>query len=165
MIIVIKKDATDDQIEHVVEKIKDAGLAVHISKGSERTIIGAIGDEALMASVPIEALPGVEKAMPILKPYKLVSREFQNEDTIIDVNGVKIGGDKIQIIAGPCSVEGRDILVETAKLVKGAGATLLRGGAFKPRTSPDDFQGLGEEALKYLSEASEETGLAVVSEL
>ena len=165
MIIVLKKDATDAQVDHVVEKIKDAGLSVHISKGSERTIIGAIGDEALMASVPIEALPGVEKAMPILKPYKLVSREFQSENTVIDVNGVKIGGDKIQVIAGPCSVEGKDILVSTATQVKAAGATLLRGGAFKPRTSPYDFQGLGEEALKYLRDAREETGLPVVSEL
>ena len=165
MIIVLKKEATDAQIDHVVEKIKEVGLAVHISRGSERTIVGAIGDEGLLASLPLQALPGVERAMPIMKPYKLVSREFCAEDSVLDINGVKIGGNKIQIIAGPCSVEGRDILVNTARKVKAAGATLLRGGAFKPRTSPYDFQGLGEEALKYLREAREETGLPVVSEL
>ncbi len=165
MIIVLKKDATPEQIEHVVEKIKEHGLAVHISKGKERTIIGAIGDEALIASLPLEVLPGVETAMPILKPYKLVSREFRSEGTVIDVEGVTIGAEEFQVIAGPCSVEKREYLMDAAKAVKEAGARLLRGGAFKPRTSPYDFQGLGIEGLKLLKEAKKETGLPVVSEL
>ncbi len=165
MIIVLRRDATDEVIDHVVEKIKSAGLAVHISKGKERTIIGAIGDEALLATIPFEALPGVEKVMPILKPYKLVSREFRIEDPVIDVSGVLIGDKKIQVIAGPCSVESRASIKETAVKVKEAGATILRGGAFKPRTSPYDFQGLGVEGLKLLAEAREESGLPIISEL
>jgi 3-deoxy-7-phosphoheptulonate synthase len=115
MIIVLKKGVTEEEIEHVVEKIKGLGLAVHISKGQERTIIGAIGDESVLAATPLEALPGVESVMPILKPYKLVSREFKSEDTVLDISGVKIGGKAVQVIAGPCSVEGRDILLETAR--------------------------------------------------
>ncbi len=165
MIIVLRPDATDEQIDHIVKKVKDLGLSVHLSKGSERSIIGAIGDEAILTSTPLDAFPGVEKVMPILKPYKLVSREFQKEDTIIDVKGVRIGGEKIQVIAGPCSIENKAILVEIARAVKKSGATILRGGAFKPRTSPYDFQGLGEEGLKYLKEAGEETGLPVITEL
>ncbi len=165
MIIVLKKDASEEQIAHVIEKIEEAGLTAHVVKGEERTIIGAIGDESHLSGTPLAALPGVDSAMPIMRPYKLVSREFKSEPSIIDVNGVKIGGKKIQVIAGPCSVEGEEILVETAKRVKEGGATFLRGGAFKPRTSPYDFQGLGEEALKYLKSAREETGLPVVSEL
>ncbi len=165
MIIVLKKDATPEQIEHVVEKIKEHGLSVHISKGKERTIIGAIGDEALIASLPLEVLPGVETAMPILKPYKLVSREFRSEGTVIDVDGVRIGAEEFQVIAGPCSVEKREYLMDAATAVKEAGAKLLRGGAFKPRTSPYDFQGLGIEGLKLLREARVKTGLPIVSEL
>jgi 3-deoxy-7-phosphoheptulonate synthase len=165
MIIVLRRDATDEVIDHVVEKIKSAGLAVHISKGKERTIIGAIGDEALLAKIPFEALPGVEKVMPILKPYKLVSREFRIEDTVIDVSGVMIGDTEIKVIAGPCSVESRASITETAVKVKEAGANILRGGAFKPRTSPYDFQGLGIEGLKLLAEARKETGLPIISEL
>lgn len=165
MIIVLKKDATQETIEHVVEKIKSAGLAVHISKGKERTIIGAIGDESLLVSKALEALPGVESVMPIMKPYKLVSREFQKENSVIDIGGVKIGDTRIQVIAGPCSVESRDSLVECARQVKAAGASILRGGAFKPRTSPYDFQGLGTDGLKLLAEARKETGLPIISEL
>ncbi len=165
MIIVLRKDVTEDQIEHIADKIKEAGLTVHISKGEDRTIIGAIGDEALVATVQFNALPGVDKVMPIMKPYKLVSREFQKENSLINVGGVTIGGKKIQVIAGPCSVENQEILSKTARMVKDAGATMLRGGAFKPRTSPYDFQGLGKVALEYLKKASEETGLPVVSEL
>ncbi|MCK5237803.1 MAG: 3-deoxy-7-phosphoheptulonate synthase [Deltaproteobacteria bacterium] len=165
MIIVLKKSATEEEIEHVSEKIKSLGLSVHISKGEERTLIGAIGDEAKLAETPLEALPGVEKVMPIVKPYKLVSKEMSDGPTIIDINGVKVGGNKIQVIAGPCSVETQDLLTDCAKKVKESGATLLRGGAFKPRTSPYAFQGLGEEGLKYLKKASEETGLPVVTEL
>ena len=165
MIIVIKRDATPEVIEHVAEKIKGAGLAVHISKGKERTIIGAIGDEALLASISLEALPGVESVMPILKPYKLVSREFRKEGTVIDVNGVKIGDCELQVIAGPCSVESKESLISCAKQVQAAGAKILRGGAFKPRTSPYDFQGLGHEGLKHLAAAKKVTGLPIISEL
>jgi 3-deoxy-7-phosphoheptulonate synthase len=165
MIIVLKKDITQETIDHVVEKIKTAGLAVHISKGKERTIIGAIGDESLLASKALEALPGVESVMPIMKPYKLVSREFQKESSVIDVGGVKIGDTDLQVIAGPCSVESRESLVECARQVKAAGARILRGGAFKPRTSPYDFQGLGTDGLKLLAEAKKETGLPIISEL
>ena len=165
MIIVLKKDASQETIEHVVEKIKGAGLAVHISKGKERTIIGAIGDESLLATKALEALPGVESVMPIMKPYKLVSREFKKENSVIDISGVKIGDTRIQVIAGPCSVESRDSLVDCARQVKAAGASILRGGAFKPRTSPYDFQGLGTDGLKLLAEARKETGLPIISEL
>lgn len=165
MIIVLKKDITQETIDHVVEKIKGAGLAVHISKGKERTIIGAIGDESLLVSVGLEALPGVESVMPIMKPYKLVSREFRKESSVIDIGGVKIGDTELQVIAGPCSVESRDSLVDCARQVKAAGARILRGGAFKPRTSPYDFQGLGTDGLKLLAEAKKETGLPIISEL
>ncbi|OGP13103.1 MAG: 3-deoxy-7-phosphoheptulonate synthase [Deltaproteobacteria bacterium GWA2_55_10] len=165
MIIVLKRDATPEVIEHVAEKIKGAGLAVHISKGKERTIIGAIGDETLLSSISLEALPGVESVMPILKPYKLVSREFSKEGTVIDVNGVKIGDTELQVIAGPCSVESKESIIACAKQVQAAGAKILRGGAFKPRTSPYDFQGLGVEGLKLLAEAKKATGLPIISEL
>lgn len=165
MIIVLKKDAAEDTVEHVVEKIKGAGLSVHISKGKERTIIGAIGDEALLAGISLEALPGVESVMPILKPYKLVSREFSKEGTVIDVSGVKIGDTEIQVIAGPCSVESIDSIVSCATAVQASGARILRGGAFKPRTSPYDFQGLGADGLKLLAEAKKKTGLPIISEL
>ncbi len=165
MIIVLRKDATQDVIDHVVEKIKGTGLAVHISKGKERTIIGAIGDETLLAGISLDALPGVENVMPILKPYKLVSRDFRDESTIIDVCGVKIGDSQVQVIAGPCSVESQESLVDCAMKVKSAGANILRGGAFKPRTSPYAFQGLGVEGLKLLAEARKRTGLPIISEL
>ncbi|HLC18371.1 MAG TPA: 3-deoxy-7-phosphoheptulonate synthase [Thermodesulfobacteriota bacterium] len=165
MIIVIKKDTTQEAIDHVVAKIKEAGLAVHISKGKERTILGAIGDEAALASIPLETFPGVEKVMPILKPYKLVSREFRKENTVIEVEGVRVGDKEIVVIAGPCSVESRESVTEAAIKVKEAGAKCLRGGAFKPRTSPYDFQGLGHEGLKHLAAAKKVTGLPIISEL
>ncbi|MBI5970798.1 MAG: 3-deoxy-7-phosphoheptulonate synthase [Deltaproteobacteria bacterium] len=165
MIIVLKKDATQAEIDHVVEKIKATGLAVHISKGKERTIIGAIGDEALLTQVPLETIAGVESVMPIMKPYTLVSREFRKEATVVEVCGVKMGEAALQVIAGPCSVESMASLIETAKQVKASGARILRGGAFKPRTSPYDFQGLGLEGLKYLAEAKKVTGLPIISEL
>ncbi|NOS35489.1 MAG: 3-deoxy-7-phosphoheptulonate synthase [Deltaproteobacteria bacterium] len=165
MIIVLKPDASEEQVEHIVERVKGLGLSVHISRGKERTIIGAIGEESALAEPPLEALPGVEKVMPILKPYKLVSREFKSEDSVIDIEGVKVGGREVQVIAGPCSVEGLEMLQKTAERVKEAGARLLRGGAFKPRTSPYAFQGLGEEGLRYLDEARKRTGLPVVTEL
>ncbi len=165
MIIVIRKGATNEEVEHVVDKIKSAGLAVHISKGEERTIIGAIGDEGLLATLPLDALPGVESVMPILKPYKQVSREFRAEPSVVDVKGIKIGGKKLQVIAGPCSVETREQVALAARQVKEGGAAILRGGAFKPRTSPYDFQGLGAEGLEFMAEARKETGLPIISEL
>lgn len=165
MIVVLRPDATKKEIDHIIERIKQLGLSVHISKGKERTILGAIGDESILEEHPIDMLPGIEKVMPILKPYKLVSREFQKEDSIINVDNIKIGGKQIQIIAGPCSVETREILINTAQKIKKAGARLLRGGAFKPRTSPYAFQGLGEEGLLFLLEAKKKTGLPIVTEL
>jgi len=165
MIVVLKPGLTQDEIEKVVQRIESFGLRAHLSEGKERTIIGAIGDERLLADETLESFPGVEKVLPILKPYKLVSREFQRTNTIIDVNGNKIGGRKIHIMAGPCSVESKDQVLEAAVPVKEAGATFLRGGAFKPRTSPYSFQGLGEEGLGYLAHAREVTGLPVITEV
>jgi 3-deoxy-7-phosphoheptulonate synthase len=165
MIIVLKPDATQNDIEHIIGKLEDVGLKAHISKGKERTIIGAIGDERVLREQSLDTFPGVENVVPILKPYKLVSREFQSENSIIDVKGIKIGGNEFQIIAGPCTVENKEILLETALEVKKAGARFLRGGAFKPRTSPYSFQGLGEQGLDYLSDVSSETGLLIVTEL
>ncbi|HBI24011.1 MAG TPA: 3-deoxy-7-phosphoheptulonate synthase [Nitrospiraceae bacterium] len=165
MIIVLRPDATDEQIRHIKERLEELGLAVHISKGKERTVLGAIGDERVLQEQPLAAFPGVEKVVPILKPYKLASREFHSEDTVININGVFVGGKRIHVVAGPCAVENREMLINIAKEIKGEGVCFLRGGAFKPRTSPYTFQGLGLEGLKYLAEAREETGLLVVTEL
>ncbi len=165
MIIVMRSTATQADIDQVVERITQHGLKPHISRGVERTIIGAIGDERILRNVPFEALPGVEEVLAILKPFKLASRDFKAEPSLVEVNGVTGGGGQLAVIAGPCSVEGRQMLLETARAVKAAGANLLRGGAFKPRTSPYAFQGLGEEALQYLAEVREVTGLPVVTEL
>ena len=165
MIVVLKPGLPQDGVQRVVERIESFGLRAHISEGKERTIIGAIGDERLLVDQTLESFPGVEKVLPILKPYKLVSREFQKTDTIIHVNGLRIGGKKVHIMAGPCSVESQDQVLEAAVPVKGAGATFLRGGAFKPRSSPYTFQGLGEEGLGYLAHARELTGLLIITEV
>jgi 3-deoxy-7-phosphoheptulonate synthase len=165
MIIVLKKDATEKQIKHIVSRLKGLGFKSMVSSGIERTIIGAIGDEDILRSQPLGAFPGVEKVMAVMAPYKLVSREFKYENTIVDVAGVRIGADKLVIMAGPCSIENYDILIEIARSVKASGANMLRGGAFKPRTSPYAFQGLGEEGLKYLQQAGKATGLPVVTEV
>jgi 3-deoxy-7-phosphoheptulonate synthase len=165
MIIVLKPEASQAEIDQVITRIESAGLKSHVSRGVERTVIGAIGDEAALREIPLEILPGVDQVLPIMKPFKLVSREFRREDSVIDVRGIPVGGRKISVIAGPCAVEGREMLLETARSVRSAGATLLRGGAFKPRTSPYSFQGLEEEGLRYLAEAREETGLPVVTEI
>ncbi|NOY85946.1 MAG: 3-deoxy-7-phosphoheptulonate synthase [Deltaproteobacteria bacterium] len=165
MIIVLKPGSTQADIDYVERKLKEKGLKVHLSRGEERTIIGAIGDERILREASLAAYPAVEKILPILKPFKLASRDFQNENSIIRVRGTAVGGEKIQIMAGPCSVEDHDGLLTVARAVKEAGGTFLRGGAFKPRSSPYSFQGLGEEGLKYLAEASRETGLLVVTEL
>jgi 3-deoxy-7-phosphoheptulonate synthase len=165
MVIVMRSGASQQEIEQVAQKITAYGLTPHVSRGVERTIIGAIGDERILREVALEALPGVEKVLPILKPFKLASRDFKPENSVILVNGVEVGGERLAVIAGPCSVEGREMVLEVARAVKAAGARLLRGGAFKPRTSPYTFQGLGEEALRYLAEAREATGLPIVTEL
>ena len=165
MIIVLKPNVTKKQVDHIIDRIKALGLKPMVSKGTERTIIGVIGSEDVLRVQPIEVIPGVEKVMPVLKPYKLVSREFRPEPSLVNVSGVAVGGKAVVVMAGPCSVENREMLLETAKAVKQAGAHVLRGGAFKPRTSPYSFQGLGEEALKFLREVSRETGMPVVTEL
>ncbi len=165
MIIVLRPDATKKQIDHIIEKVKKLGLKTMVSRGIERTIIGVIGEEDVLRVQPLEAFPGVEKVMPILKPYKLVSREFKPEGSVIDVEGVKIGGKKIAIMAGPCSVESFKMLLEVAVKAKKAGASILRGGAFKPRSSPYSFQGLGEEGLKFLRDVKKETGMKIVTEV
>lgn len=165
MIVVLKPGLSEADVQKVVERIETFGLRAHVSVGKERTIVGAIGDERLLVDQSLESFPGVERVVPILKPYKLVGREFQKEDTIIEVNGRKIGGKTIHVMAGPCSVESRDQVLEAAIPVKEAGATFLRGGAFKPRSSPYTFQGLGEEGLEYLANARKVTGLPVITEV
>ncbi|MBU1726915.1 MAG: 3-deoxy-7-phosphoheptulonate synthase [Candidatus Omnitrophica bacterium] len=166
MIVVLRPDATEEQINHLIEKVKKLGLTPHVSKGTERTIIGVIGPEDVLRVTPLEVFPGVEKVMPVLAPYRLVSREFKKEDSVIDLGkGVKIGGKKVIVIAGPCAIENLDTLYAIATEVKNYGATVLRGGAFKPRTSPYTFQGLGEEGLKFLKEVGDKLGLVTVTEV
>src|SRR5205823_4578187 len=165
LLIVMASGATADQTEHVVARLHEAGVDARVSRGREATVIGAIGERELLATLPLEGYPGVEQVLPILKPYKLVAREVAPDPTVIDVKGRRIGEHYFGLIAGPCTVEYREQTLETARAVAAAGATWLRGGAFKPRTSPYTFQGLGIEALEILREASEETGLPVVTEL
>lgn len=165
MIIVFKKGATGEQIEEVSSRLTEEGLKIHLSEGVEKTIMGAIGDRMRIEALDLEALPWVEKVVPILAPYKLVSREFHPQDSVIRIGDQEIGGNKIHVMAGPCAVESRAQILETAHAVREAGATFLRGGAFKPRTSPYSFQGLEEEGLRYLAEARAETGLLVVTEV
>ncbi|MCX7680705.1 MAG: 3-deoxy-7-phosphoheptulonate synthase [Anaerolineae bacterium] len=165
MIVVMKPDATTAQIANVAARIEQMGFRVHLSEGVERTIIGVIGNERPLDREQIERMDGVERTVPILRPFKLASREFHPHDTVVSVNGVTIGGKQLVVMAGPCAVESREQLLETAWAVKNAGAHILRGGAFKPRTSPYSFQGLGEEGLRLLALAREETGLPVVTEV
>ncbi|MDI9549679.1 MAG: 3-deoxy-7-phosphoheptulonate synthase [Chloroflexota bacterium] len=166
MIIVMQQNAQPKQVEDVVRRVEGLGYKVHLSRGEARTIIGIIGaDEHLLQPTAFEAMDGVEKTMRVMQPFKVASRDFSQENTVIDVGGVKIGGPQIVVMAGPCSVESREMLLETAHAVKEAGATILRGGAFKPRSSPYSFQGLGEEGLRYLAEAREQTGLPVITEV
>ncbi len=166
MIIVMKPNVTEEQINHVIEKVEALGLKTMVSKGIERTVIGVIGDESILLGQPIDACPGVEKVMPVMAPYKLVSREFKPEPTEIDVGkGVTIGGKKIVLMAGPCSIESLERLKEIAVVVKKVGAVILRGGAFKPRTSPYSFQGLGEEGLKYMKQVADELGMVTITEV
>lgn len=165
MIIILKPQATEAEIALVVKKIESFGLAAHISKGTERTIIGAIGDERVLQEGPLEAFPFVEEVLPILKPYKLASREFRPGGSIVNVDGVLVGGRQVVVMAGPCAVESREGLLQIAQYVKAGGGHILRGGAYKPRTSPYTFQGLGEEGLAYLAEAKQATGLPIATEL
>ena len=165
MIVVMKQSATGAQIANVTARIEQLGCRVHLSEGAERTIIGVIGNGRPLDHEPIERMTGVERTVPILRPFKLASCEFHPQDTVVSVNGIEIGGRQVVVMAGPCAVESRDQLLETARAVKEAGAQVLRGGAFKPRTSPYSFQGLGEKGLRLLAEAREETGLAVVTEV
>lgn len=167
MIVVTTSDISDHQLAVLVQHIEHAGLRAHVSRGEQRTVVGCIGDECAREEANIAALPGVERVVPVLKPYKLASREFAAGCTQIrldDPDETTIGGREIIVIGGPCSVEGRDMLLQTAHAVKAAGARLLRGGAFKPRSSPYAFQGMGEAALELLAEARCKTGLPVVTE-
>ncbi len=164
MIIVIKKGSSAKQVSGVVARVEALGYRVHLSEGEERTIIGVIGDDRPIDRTHFEMLDGVEKTVPILKPFKMASRDMHPQDTVVSLDGIKIGGPQIVIMAGPCSVETREQIIETAQAVKEAGAHVLRGGAFKPRSSPYSFQGLGEEGLELLAEARQITGLPVVTE-
>ncbi len=165
MMIVMKAGATEEEIQHVVERLEKAGLGAHLSRGEFKTVIGVIGDREKITDLPLAVAPGVENVIPIQKPYKFVSREFREEDTVIEVKGSKIGGRHFAVIAGPCSVETEDQMAKVAEHVKKAGATFLRGGAFKPRSSPYSFQGLGIDGLKLLAQAGESVGLPIVTEL
>lgn len=165
MIIVMRKGATEEQIQEIAGRLEKVGLGVHLSVGQYRTIIGAIGDEKLVREMGLEALPFVEKVLPITQPYKLVSREFQEEDSVFTIGNCTIGGRQIVIMAGPCAVESEEQVLEAALGVKAAGAQILRGGAYKPRTSPYSFQGLEEKGLKLLARVREKTGLPVVTEV
>ena len=165
MIIVMSHQAAPAQVQAVVDRVREIGLRPEVSVGEDRSVIGVIGGNAYAYREAFSHLPGIQEIVQITKPFKLASREFQPRDTVVDVGGVPVGGDEIVMMAGPCSVEDRAMLMETARFVAARGARILRGGAFKPRTSPYSFQGLGEAGLRLLAEAREETGLRVVSEV
>ncbi len=165
MMIVMKEGASQEEIDAVVRRVESVGAQAHLSQGELMTVIGAIGDRERVANLELDGFPGVDHMVPITKPYKLASTQFRKgERTIIDVGGRKIGGPHFMTIAGPCTVEGREMMLESARAVKDAGAQLLRGGAYKPRTSPYSFQGLGGEGLRLLAEAKAETGMPIVTE-
>jgi 3-deoxy-7-phosphoheptulonate synthase len=165
MILVIRPDATEPQIAHVIERIEELGFRSHVSRGTERTIIGVIGDERKPQAETFAAIPGVEQVHHILKPFKLASREFRKQDSVVQVGRVRVGGGHLAMIAGPCAVESREGLDRIAAHVQKAGANILRGGAFKPRTSPYAFQGMGEDGLKILREVGDNYGMPVVTEV
>jgi 3-deoxy-7-phosphoheptulonate synthase len=165
MILVIRPDATLAQIEHVVERVRDLGYTPHVSRGESRTIIGVIGDERKPQAENFSAIPGVEQVLAIMKPFKLASREFHPADSVVYVGNVAIGGGNLAMIAGPCAVESYETMDVIAKYVKAGGANILRGGAFKPRTSPYSFQGMGEDGLKILRDVGDKYGLPVVTEV
>jgi 3-deoxy-7-phosphoheptulonate synthase len=165
MIVNMSDKATEQEIAHIIERIREAGYTPHVTRGVERAIVAAVGSGRRHEIEALQVAPGVDNVVPIAQPFKLVSRQVKPEGTVVNVGGVAIGGPGVVVIAGPCSVESREQLISTARAVKRAGATMLRGGAYKPRTSPYDFQGLGLEALKILREAREQTGLPVVTEV
>jgi 3-deoxy-7-phosphoheptulonate synthase len=166
MMIVMKPTATEKEVEAVIQRVESVGARAHPSRGEEVMVIGAIGDAEHVQRLELDGFPGVDRVVPISKPYKLASKQFRHgERTVLDICGRKIGGQNFALIAGPCTVESREQTLETARVVRDAGATLLRGGAYKPRTSPYAFQGLGQEGLRLLAEAKLETGLPVVTEL
>jgi 3-deoxy-7-phosphoheptulonate synthase len=166
MIIVLRPDSTKEQIDHILDRIRDLGFKPHVSEGTARTIIGVIGDENQLQVTPLSAIPGVEQVLPILKPFKLASREFRPHDSVVVIGGrVRVGGGGMAMIAGPCAVEGAEVLDTIAREVKAAGANILRGGAFKPRTSPYSFQGMGEEGLKILRDIGDKHDMPVVTEV
>ncbi len=166
MIVIMADNATEEDIQGVVKRLEAVGLKAHLSRGVEKTIIGLIGDKVRLGGFAIEALPGVEEVIPILQPYKMASRSFRAERTVVPVGtDLVVGGERIHVMAGPCAVESREQLLHTAEKVRAAGATILRGGAFKPRSSPYAFQGLGEQGLKILEEARERFGLKIVTEV
>jgi 3-deoxy-7-phosphoheptulonate synthase len=165
MIIVLRPESTDEQIQHVLDRIVELGFKPHLSRGELRTIVGVIGDENKLQAEPLAAIPGVEQVLPILKPFKLASREFHRADSVIEVGSVKVGGGYLAMIAGPCAIEGYEVLDTIAGQVKAAGANILRGGAFKPRTSPYSFQGLGEKGLQILREVGDKHGMPAVTEV
>ena len=166
MIVILRPDATEAQIQHIVDRANKLGLKSNISRGVERTVIGFIGPEDALRVIPLEVFPGVEQVLSVLAPYKLVSREFKKENTIIKLpHHATVGGKKVAVMAGPCSIEGYEPMLSIAKKVKNLGATILRGGAFKPRTSPYDFQGLGEEGLKILQQVGQEAEICTISEV
>jgi 3-deoxy-7-phosphoheptulonate synthase len=165
MIIVTRKGVSDAEIDHIRERVEGLGLQTHLSRGVERTIIGCVGDEARLREIPFLSIPGVDAVHEVLKPYKLASREFHPEGTEIPFGGTRIGGEEFVVVAGPCSVEGREMMLETGRAVHALGARGIRGGAFKPRSSPYSFQGKGQEGLEILAEVRRETGLPVVTEV
>ncbi len=166
MIIVLKPDCSETQLQHICEKVQEMGFKYEISRGVKRTLVGVLGEEDRLRNAPLRAIPGVEDVMSVLKPFKLASREFKAEDSVFDLGrGVKVGGGNLILIAGPCAIEGEEILLEIGKAVRAAGANVLRGGAFKPRTSPYSFQGMGEEGLKILRRVGDELKMPVVTEV
>jgi len=165
VVVIMKSQATTGETSAVISRVEDMGFKVHLSEGDERTILGLIGDSRILDQEVIERMAGVERVVPVLKPFKLAGRDFKPKDTVFPLGSQMVGGDGLLLIAGPCSVESRSQIIETAHAVKEAGAHALRGGAYKPRTSPYSFQGLGEEGLKYMAEAREETGLPIVTEV
>ncbi len=165
MIVNMSDSATEAEIEHIIERIREAGYQPHVTRGTQRTIVAAVGSGRRHEIEALQVAPGVDTVVPIAQPFKLVSRQVKPHRTVVNVKGVQIGGDQVVVIAGPCSVESPEQLLSTAQAIKKSGASLLRGGAYKPRTSPYDFQGLGVEALKILRDASQQTGLPVVTEV
>jgi len=165
MIFIMKHGATEEQVSRIISRIERWGCQAHLSEGKEHIIIGVVGDVRRIDEAQAERIDGVERVMRVMKPFKLAGREFHPLDTIVEAGGVKIGNEKVVIMAGPCAVENYDMMIETARAVKRSGAHILRGGAYKPRTSPYSFQGMGEEGLRILAEARRETGLPVVTEV